>query len=170
MHSLVLKISSPAQLDVLINAVEIVRDFERDLSRDFAGDLSRLVDDKQFDELLTDIDDLRTRIVQANGLIFELQRLKGMTNMNVEVNIAVRDILEKGLEILQDCVANEVLEPLSFDNLCRMDTSDMGTPNDEKDYTPVTREMLAKVREQVEKALDREAMTTDLLTAVRASH
>lgn len=147
---------SAVALSLLKEAVEFVRDFEGDMCVDLASELKS--GNKRFDETLSDIVDMRRRVRFATNFIVSLESTKVGEDLHFD-NEGL-EVIDKGLEFMQDQLADEINEPL-FAIEREIKTSG-------RDHITLTFADIVRVREAVDKNVERAEIGGELLREFRA--
>lgn len=147
--------------EILIEAIEFVRDFEGDMCLELASSLAR-TKGKAFDDTLTEITELRTNVKVAEGL---LGRFKAPFSENVsymEINLSHPDleVIKRGLEYLQDTLSDRTTEALW--------ELQQNAKDAESESVTLTLEQIIKMRETVERIIDRSEGAKVLLAEFRS--
>ena len=160
-----MQLENGLQRKVLISAAETIVDFEGDLCLDYSNTLSKTSPHKDstlFDETLTELNFLRSRVVSAQGFIKYISELPighaiGFTNLN-------REIVDKGLEMLIIQYYDQITEPLYPGEI--MKVAGLSHSDGENVYS-LNKQNLVILREQVRHNVDLLTTTMDLLTELR---
>lgn len=146
---------SAIAISVLIQAVEHVRDFETDLSLDFAAQLK--LNNTRFDETLADIIDLRRRIAFANSFLVSTRNLA--VGETLYFSPEGLEVIDKGLDFLADTLQEEISEPFWVyeREMTQLDAIDV----------TLTRDQFTKLRLDVEAAAERADTAVELMKEFR---
>lgn len=111
MHGSVrLALNSKLEYDIISEAVDFVRDFEGDMIQDLVRSLAEAEPSSEnFEAILSDILDLRIRVVAADQITKTLAT--ATIGQEIYFNGQVQAVVERGLEFMQDHIGNEITDP-----------------------------------------------------------
>jgi hypothetical protein len=143
---------SPIAIALLIEAVEFVRDFEGDMIVELAQSITCKVSQARRDETLADIVDMNRRVGFATRFVIAAKELKAKVGETIYFDATGIEVIDKGLDFLNDQV-NEAVTEVFYDK---------------KYANGATPAQLVEIREAVEKNLERADVCADLLKEFRA--